>query len=164
MAQITFKGAVIQTKGDLPKVGAHAPLFHLNSKNGLKSLKDFIGKKVIATLPKIETQTCSMMSHNISKLATKYPQVKFLIVSTDSTDVQINFCDAQKIDNVTTLSVDKDNRFGADYGLLMTDGPIKDHLARSIIVLDENDRVVFTELVSEIAHEPNYAPIEPFLK
>ena len=164
MAQITFKNAPIQTSGDVPQPGAPAPQFHLNSKDGTKSLKDFSGKKVIATLPKIETQTCTMMSHNISKLAAKYPHIPFLIVSTDSTNVQMNFCEAQKIDNVITLSADIGNPFGTDYGLLMTDGPIKDHLARSIIVLDENDDVVFAKLVSEITQEPNYAEVEPFLK
>ena len=164
MAQITFKGAPIQTTGELPQIRTIAPQFHLNSKDGIKSLNDFPGKKVIATLPKIETQTCSMMSHQISKLANKYPHVKFLIVSTDSLEVQMNFCAAQKIDNVITLSADKKNPFGADYGLLMVDGPIKDHLARSMIVVDEKNCIVAVELVAEITHEPNYELIEKFLK
>ncbi len=156
MAEIHLKGKSIHTIGNLPN--GRAPDFRLVDKN-LKdhSLKDFQGKKkLLATVPSLDTETCSIMTKKLNEFAKVHPEIVFLTVSTDLPFAQKRFCDAGHVENVMTLSMMRDKEFGKAYGLLIQDGPIAGILARSIFVIDENDQIVYSELVDEVTTEPDY--------
>lgn len=158
MAEVKMKGNPVHTTGNVPAVNTKAPDFRLVDKN-LKdhTLKEYAGKrKVLATVPSMDTGTCSIMTKHFNEAAKKHPNVVFLIVSADLPFAQKRFCEQENVHNVITLSMMRDKEFGKAYGLLLSDGPIAGILTRSVFVLDEKDHILYEELVPEITTEPNY--------
>jgi thioredoxin-dependent peroxiredoxin len=158
MAQITLKGNTIQTLGDLPKVGSKALDFEL-IKNDLSkvSLKDFVGKRLVLNIfPSIDTGTCAASVRHFNKEAASLKNTTVLCVSRDLPFAQARFCGTEGIDNAITVSDFATGKFGKDYQLEITTGPLAHLLSRSVIVLDEHHHVIYTQQVSEIVDEPNY--------
>jgi len=142
----------------LPAKGAKASDFNLVKTDlGTASLNDFSGSKLILNIfPSIDTGTCAASVRQFNKLASELENTKVLCISRDLPFAQKRFCGAEGLDNVITLSDFATGDFGKNYGLELVDGPMKGLHARAIVVLDENHQVLHTELVSEIANEPNY--------
>lgn len=165
MAQIALKGKPIHTVGTLPPLHAKAPNFQLVDKD-LKdrSLQEFQGKrKLLITVPSLDTGVCSIMTKHFNEFAKKHPNLIFLTVSADLPFAQKRFCEAENVHNALVLSMMRNKDFGKAYGVLIQDGPLAGLLARSVLVLDEKDHVLYSELVSEITQEPNYSkPLEFF--
>ena len=158
MAQITHAGNAIHTNGDLPKVGSAAPDFKLQDAdlNDL-SLASFKGKKKLLNIvPSLDTPTCALSTKKFNEQAAKHPNTVMLIVSADLPFAQKRFCSAENTNSVKTLSTMRSRNFAKDYGVLITDGLLAGITARAVVVIDENDKVVYTELVPEIKQEPNY--------
>jgi len=158
MATVTLKGSPIHTNGNLPKVGGPAPDFKLVDKD-LKevSLGNFKGKKKLLNIvPSLDTAVCATSTRKFNNYAKGRQDVVIVSVSADLPFAQSRFCQAEHIDNVLTLSMMRSRDFAVDYGVLIQDGPLAGISARAVVVLDERDRVVYTELVPEIAQEPNY--------
>jgi len=158
MAQVLLKGKAFHTTGNLPPLHTKAPEFKLVDKDlHDRSLSEFHGKrKVIATVPSLDTATCSLMTKHFNEFAKKHQNFIILTVSADLPFAQKRFCEGEGVHNVITLSMMRNKDFGKAYGLLMEDGPLAGVLARSVFVLDEKDHVLYTELVNEITTEPNY--------
>jgi len=159
MAKITFKGNPVATSGDLPKVGGSAPDFTL-TKTDLAAItkKDLAGKNVVLNIfPSIDTGVCATSVRKFNQEASTLPDTVVLCVSKDLPFAMKRFCGAEGIDKVTTASWFKGQDFGKDFGVTMTDGPLAGLFARAVVVLDKTGKVTHTELVPEIAQEPNYA-------
>ncbi len=158
MAQLTFKGNPIHTSGDLPAVGQPAPDFKLVA-NDLKdlSLVDFSGKKKLLNIvPSLDTSVCALSTRKFNEYAKAHPDAVILVISADLPFAQKRFCGNEGLSNVVTLSMMRSRKFAKDYGVLLEDGPLAGLTARAIVVLDENNRVCYSELVPEIAQEPDY--------
>lgn len=158
MAKITLKGNPINTLGELPKVGGPAPAFKLTN-GDLKdvTLADFKGKKKLLNIfPSIDTPVCATSTKKFNDHAKANANTVMLMISADLPFAQGRFCGAENAKNVVTLSMMRDRNFAKDYGVLITDGPLAGITARAVVVIDQNDKVVYTELVPEIAQEPNY--------
>jgi len=158
MAQVTFKSNPIHTTGELPKVGSKAPDFLLTDKD-LKdrSLKDFKGrKKVLSFVPSLDTSVCSLSAKKFNQAMKHHKEAQVLIISADLPFAQNRLCTQEALENVTTLSLIRSKEAAKNYGVLIQDGPLAGLCARAVVVLDENDQVLYTELVPEITHEPNY--------
>jgi thiol peroxidase len=158
MAQVTLGGSPIHTNGDLPAVGAKAPDFKLTS-GDLKdlTLADFKGKrKILNIVPSLDTPVCATSTRKFNETAGKLPNTVVLVVSADLPFASKRFCTTEGLQNVTTLSLMRDKNFAKDYGVLIQDGPLAGVCARAVVVLDENDKVVYKQLVPEIKQEPDY--------
>lgn len=158
MSDVTLKGETIHTGGELPAVGAKAPNFSLVDQH-LKNrhLSDFQGKKkLISIVPSLDTDTCLLSSKKFNEAAKEHPNAVILIVSADLPFAQKRVCGLEKLENIVTLSLMRSKDFAFDYGVLITDGPMEGLTARAVLVLDENNMVLHSELVSEITSEPNY--------
>lgn len=158
MSKITFKGNEIHTNGTLPIVGVEAPNFK-GVKNDLSelSLNDLKGKKVILNIfPSLDTSVCATSVRKFNQKAASLPNTVVLAISKDLPFAQGRFCTTEGITNVVPLSAFRCDCFENEYGVLMTDGPLKGLFARSVVVIDGNGKVVYTELVPEITQEPNY--------
>jgi thiol peroxidase len=158
MAQITLKGIAVNTVGELPKVGEKAPDFLL-TKTDLSdiSLKDVSGKKVILNIfPSIDTPTCSTSVRKFNEEISKFNDAVVLCASLDLPFAHARFCETEGLKNVIAVSEMRNKEFGSSYGVRMTDGPLAGLLARSVVVLDENSKVIYTQLVGEITEEPDY--------
>jgi thioredoxin-dependent peroxiredoxin len=158
MATITLKGNTIHTNGELPATGEAAPDFRLvNAELQDVGLADFKGKKkVLNIFPSMDTPTCAQSTRTFNSKAGDHPDTVFLMISADLPFAMSRFCQAENIDNVISLSMMRSRNFAKDYGVLITDGPLAGIAARAIVVIDTDDKVVYTELVSEIADEPDY--------
>lgn len=158
MATVTLGGSPVHTSGELPSNGSTAIDFTL-VKDDLseKSLSDYTGTRLILNIfPSIDTGTCAASVRRFNQLASDLDNTKVLCISRDLPFAQKRFCGAEGIENVETLSDFQTGDFGKNYGLELTDSKLKGLHARAIVVLNENHEVLHTELVSEIANEPNY--------
>lgn len=158
MATTKFKGTEVNTNGSLPAVGSQAPDFTLvNGSLQEIKLSDFAGKRVLLNIfPSIDTGVCAASVRNFNKWAASQENVVVICVSKDLPFAQGRFCGAEGIENVTTASDFRYNSFATEYGVLLTDGPLQGLMARSVVAIDENGKVLYTELVPEIIEEPNY--------
>ncbi len=159
MATITFKGEInVNTSGELPAKGSVAPDFTL-VKNDLSevSLKDLKGKKLILNIfPSIDTGVCAASVRRFNKEAAAHPNTVILAISADLPFASGRFCSTEGIENVVSASVFRSPEFAKAYGILMADGPLKGLLARSVVAIDADGKVLYTELVPEVTNEPNY--------
>lgn len=157
MATTAFKGNPVQTVGDLPAAGDPAPDFTVTGSD-LSDIKlsDLAGKRVVLNVfPSIDTGVCATSVRKFNELAASLDNTAVVCVSADLPFALGRFCGAEGIENVQTGSVFRSS-FGADYGVTMADGPLQGLLARSVVVLDTDGKVLHTELVPEIGQEPDY--------
>ena len=158
MTKITFKGNPVNTGGSLPDVGSLAPDFSL-VKTDLSELKlsDLKGKNVVLNIfPSLDTGVCAASVRRFNKEASSLNNTTVLCISAALPFAAGRFCGAEGLENVVTLSTFRDHSFADKYGVLMTDGPLHGLLARAVVVVNPEGRVVYTELVPEIAQEPDY--------
>lgn len=157
MSTITFKGSNVQTAGSLPENGSQAKDFTLVGTDlSDKSLSDFKGKKVILNIfPSINTGVCATSVRKFNEAAANLDNTVVLCISKDLPFAQSEYCAAKGIENVEMLS-DFRTDFGNEYGVLMTDGPLKGLLSRAVVVINPEGKVVYQEQVPEIGQEPNY--------
>ncbi|CRZ14258.1 thiol peroxidase [Mycolicibacterium neworleansense] len=156
MAQITLRGNPINTVGDLPAVGSPAPGFSLTGTDlGAVTNDQFAGKSVLLNIfPSVDTPVCATSVRTFNQRAAE-SGATVLCVSNDLPFAQKRFCGAEGIENVTTASAFRDS-FGEDFGIALADGPMAGLLARAVVVIGADGNVVYSELVPEIAQEPNY--------
>ncbi|SDE63225.1 thiol peroxidase (atypical 2-Cys peroxiredoxin) [Pricia antarctica] len=158
MATITLKGNKVHTTGSLPATGSKAPDFEL-TKTDLShaSLSDYSGKKtVLNVFPSIDTGTCAQSVRQFNEKAAKLDNTAVLCISKDLPFAQARFCGAEGIENVEMLSDFRDGNFGKAYNLEFSDGPLQSLLSRVVVVINENQEIVYTEQVPEIVDEPDY--------
>lgn len=155
---VTLGGNPIQVGGTLPKAGATAPAFQLVAKDlSDVSLAAFAGKrKVLNIFPSVDTPTCAMSVRKFNAQASQLNNTVVLCISADLPFAQSRFCGAEGLDNVQTLSTMRGREFMQNYGVAIESGPLTGLTARAVVVLDENNHVLHSELVSEIKNEPNY--------
>jgi thioredoxin-dependent peroxiredoxin len=158
MADVLFKGAPAHTNGDLPKVGSQAPDFKLTTGDLSEvSLANFKGKKKLLSIAhSLDTGVCAASTKRFNDFARTRSDVVVLVVSCDLPFAQTRFCGSEGISNVVTLSMMRNRKFAEDYGVLLLDSPIAGLSARATLVLDENDKVLYTQLGPELTVEPNY--------
>ncbi len=158
MAKITLQGNEINTNGDLPAVGSSAPEFKLTTQDlEDKTLADFAGKKKLLNIvPSLDTGVCAMSTKKFNEELGGRDDVVVLIISADLPFAMGRFCEAEGTNKVVNLSMMRSKNFAKDYGVLIQDGPLAGITARAVMVLDENNQVAYTELVPEIAQEPDY--------
>src|SRR3982751_1650782 len=158
MPNVTLGGNPIKVNGNFPKKGDTAPDFVLTG-NDLKdvSLADYAGKrKVLNIVPSLDTPTCAQSTRMFNEKASAMNNAVVLVISADLPFAMSRFCSAEGLNNVVTLSTFRGRDFHAKYGVDITDGPLRGLTARAVVVLDEGNKVLHSELVPEIANEPNY--------
>jgi thioredoxin-dependent peroxiredoxin len=158
MTTVTLGGNPVNTAGSLPAVGSAAPAFNL-TKGDLSPLTnaDLAGKRVVLNIfPSVDTPTCATSVRKFNEAAAGLENAVVVCVSADLPFAQGRFCGAEGITNVTTASSFRSADFGTTYGVVLTDSAFAGLLARAVVVIDEAGKVTHTELVGEIANEPNY--------
>jgi thioredoxin-dependent peroxiredoxin len=158
MGQVTLRGNAVSTSGELPKVGSTAPAFQLTRSDLSEvSLADLAGQRVVLNIfPSIDTAVCATSVRTFNARADKLDNTVVLCVSADLPFAAGRFCGAEGLTNVSTGSDFRHKDFGTHYGVTMTSGPLAGLLARSVVVIDTEGKVVHSELVPEIAQEPDY--------
>jgi thioredoxin-dependent peroxiredoxin len=156
MAHITLRGNAINTVGELPAVGSKAPAFSLTGADlGVVTNDQFSGKPVLLNIfPSVDTPVCAISVRKFNERAAG-GGATVVNVSKDLPFAQKRFCGAEGIENVTTASAFRDS-FGEDYGTTIVDGPMAGLLARAVVVIGADGNIAYTQLVPEIAEEPDY--------
>ena len=158
MATVTLKGNPVDVAGTLPAVGTAAPAFTLTAGDlSDVGLAAFAGKKKILNIfPSVDTPTCATSVRKFNEKAAARDGVAVLCISADLPFAQKRFCGAEGIEGVANLSTFRNPGFAEAYGVKLASGPLAGLTARAVVVLDENDQVLHSELVAEVADEPNY--------
>ena len=159
MATVLLGGKTpVKLNGELPEVGSSAPDFTLvNTELKDVSLKDFSGKKKLLNIvPSLDTPVCAKSTRIFNERAAGAANTAVLVISADLPFAMNRFCGAEGLNDVVTLSTFRNRDFHAKYGVDMTDGPLKGLAARGVVVMDENNKVLYSELVPEIKQEPDY--------
>ena len=157
MAQTALGGNPVNTIGDLPSVGSATPSFSV-TKADLSDITpaDLAGQRVVINIfPSLDTATCATSVRKFNELASGLDNTTVLCVSADLPFAQARFCGAEGLSNVVTASTFRSD-FGTAYGVKLIDGKMAGLMARSVVVLDENGKVLHSQLVPEIAQEPDY--------
>ena len=158
MATITFKGNEVHTVGDLPAVGSPAPDFSLvDGELGEATLVSFVGKTVILNIvPSLDTGICALSAKRFNQEAAGLGSTIIVNVSADLPFAQGRFCEAEKLEAISNLSVFRSPEFGTAYGTTMTDGPLRGLQSRAVVIINSEGTVIYTEQVPEIVQEPDY--------
>jgi len=158
MATVTLKGNEIHTLGSLPAIGSSTPGFNLTMTDlSSRSLSAYEGRKLVLNIfPSIDTGTCAASVRQFNQEAAELENTIVLCISKDLPFAQTRFCGAEGIENVVMLSDYKNGGFGKAYQVEFTDGPLQGLLSRSVVVVNGNGNVVYTEQVPETVDEPNY--------
>ena len=156
---VTLRGNPVRVDGDLPAAGAQAPDFKLTSGTLADvSLKDFAGKrKVLNIVPSLDTPTCAVSARKFNESAGDLNNTTVLVVSADLPFAARRFCELEGLKNVAHLSTFRHPEFLKAWGVALAEGPMAGLTARAVVVLDENDKVIHSQMVPEIAQEPDDA-------
>lgn len=155
---VHFQGNPVEVAGHFPQAGEQAKPFTLVAKNLTDvSLSEYAGKrKVLNIFPSIDTGVCAASVRRFNQLASELNNAVVLCISADLPFAQSRFCGADNLNNVVTLSTLRGAAFKSDYGVEIAAGALAGLTARAVVVLDEQDKVVYSQLVSEITTEPDY--------
>lgn len=156
---VTMRGNPLTLLGQELKPGQKAPDFSLVTNDMAQvSLADFSGKALaLVSVPSLDTPTCAIETRRFNAEAAKLSDdVRILTISMDLPFAQKRWCGAMGIDKVQTLSDHREASFGLNYGVLIKELRL---LARAVFVVDKAGVVTFSELVREIADEPNYEAV-----
>ncbi len=158
MSQVTLGGNPIDVSGTFPGAGSQGAEFTLVGTDlGDVKLANFFGKrKVLNIVPSLDTPTCATSTRKFNEAAGKLANTVVVVVSGDLPFAMKRFCTTEGIENVVSASTFRGHEFAQAYGVDITSGPLKGLTARAVVVLDENNKVLHSELVSEIKQEPNY--------
>ena len=159
MATVTLHGNETHLEGTLPEVGGTAPEFILVDRDLNEVTLSTFGdsRKLISILPSLDTPVCAKSSIQFNQEAQKLDNKSVvLVVSSDLPFAMTRFCTDQGADRLITLSMMRNRDFARDYGVLIAEGPLAGITTRAVVVLDNSNKVVYTELVPEIGDEPNY--------
>ena len=156
MANITLKGTPVTTSGEIPAVGTDAPDFKLVAQDlGTVTLENYQGKrKILNIFPSIDTPVCALSVKAFTKNAADKDNTVVLHIAADLPFASKRFCGAEGVENAQTLSTFR-GEFSKDYGLEIVDGPLEGLCSRVVLVLDENNKVIYGEQVDAIEKEPN---------
>jgi thiol peroxidase len=159
MASITLKGNPIHTSGDLPAVGTKAPTFKLtNTDLADVGLDSFAGKVIVLNIfPSVDTPVCAASVRRFNAEVAALGDTVVLCTSADLPFAHKRFCGAEGLDRVHSVSDLRDKDFGKRYGVSIVDGPLAGLLARAVVVIGKDGNIKYTQLVPEIAEEPDYA-------
>ena len=163
---VHFQGNPVSVAGSIPQAGSKAQAFTLVAKDlSDVTLGQFAGKrKVLNIFPSIDTGVCAASVRKFNQLATEMDNTVVLCISADLPFAQARFCGAEGLENVQNLSTLRGREFLENSGVAIADGPLAGLTARAVVVLDENNNVLHSELVQEIAEEPNYEAALAVLK
>jgi thiol peroxidase len=161
MATVTLKGNPIELVGTLPQVGSKAPDFRLVGEDLQDvTLASFAGKrKILNIVPSLDTSVCATSARKFNERAKEIPNCAVVIVSADLPFASERFRTNEKLNEIVTLAMMRSKDFARDYGVLMSTGPLAGICARAVVVLDENDKVLHSELVPELGREPDYEKV-----
>ena len=158
MAKVTLKGNEVNTNSDIVSVGTSAPDFTLvDSDLNDVSLSNFEGKnKILSIVPSLDTPVCQKSTLVFNEKVNQLNDTVMLIVSSDLPFAMKRFCTAESLDNVVPVSMMRTRSFAKDYGVLLVDGPLSGITTRAVVTISKDNKILHSELVSEIANEPNY--------
>ncbi|WP_312921482.1 thiol peroxidase [Stutzerimonas nitrititolerans] len=158
MTEVTLKGSPIEIAGDFPQAGQQAKPFRLVGTDlSDVELASFVGKrKVLNIFPSVDTPTCATSVRKFNAQANDLANTVVVCISADLPFAQARFCGAEGLANVINLSTMRGSQFLRDYGVAITSGPLAGLAARAVVVIDEQNKVLHSELVAEIGNEPDY--------
>ena len=158
MHTVYFKGIPCHTYGTVPQVGTDAPCFHLTGAdlNRVQCL-DFKGQRVVLNIfPSLDTEVCARSVRRFNQEAASIENTAVICVSMDLPFAMKRFCTAEGIENVIVASAFRSPLFGQKFGVQLCYGPLAGLLTRAVVIIGEDRKIIYQEVVEEITEEPDY--------
>lgn len=164
--KVITRGVEVFTNGYMPEVGKTAPEFAATDKGMDEvSISSFKGKRVILNIfPSLDTPTCALSVRQFNTEAASLENTVVLCISKDLPFAQSRFCSTEGLERVVPLSVFRSEDFDKNYGLIITEGPMRGLTTRAVIVIDETGKIVYRQLVKNVSEEPDYRKAIELLK
>lgn len=161
MGRIVFNGTAYRMAGDLPAIGSRAPdVAMVNSEFQDVSLSNWLGKrKVLDIVTSIDSPECAESIVTLDRLLGEREDVAMLVISCDTPFAHRRFSKKHGLKNAVGLSSLRHQGFGRNYGVEVMEGPLEGLYGRAILVLDENDTVVYGEAIEDPARDPDYGAV-----
>ena len=158
MAKVTLKGNEVNTNSEIVEAGQSAPDFILvDSDLNNVSLASYEGKnKILSIVPSLDTPVCQKSTVIFNEKVSKLENTVMLIVSSDLPFAMKRFCISESLGDVIPVSMMRSRNFAKDYGVLLIDGPLSGITSRAVVTISPENKILYSELVSEIANEPDY--------
>lgn len=158
MTTVTLAGNPIEILGNFPTVGDKIDNFSLVATDlSSVNLADFDGKrKILNIFPSVDTGICATSVRVFNEQAAKLDNTVVLCISADLPFAHARFCGAEGIESVKSLSTFRTPALLEQLGVAISTGPLANLSARAVIVLDEQNTVLHSQLVPEIKQEPDY--------
>lgn len=155
--EITVHGQNVELLGKEKKVGSEAPAAKVYETTGEQSVIGMIApeNQLIIAIPSLKTEVCSLGAKKFNDLIADFKKLKTIMVTTDDTEFVTDFIQRENIENADIL-IDKDRHFAKKFGLLISDGKLKDRLARAVFLVDREGIINYREIVPEIVDEVDY--------
>lgn len=156
--RVITRGLEVSTNGYMPEVGVMAPDFSATDKGMNEiSLSSFKGKKVVLNIfPSLDTPTCALSVRQFNTEAASLENTVVLCISKDLPFAQSRFCSTEGLDRVVPLSVFRSEDFDKNYGLIISEGPMRGLTTRAVIVIDETGKIIYRQLIRNVSDEPDY--------
>lgn len=156
--KVITRGQEVSTSGNMPAVGVQAPDFTATDKEMKEvSLSYFRGKYVVLNIfPSLDTPTCALSVRHFNEVASALDNTVVLCLSKDLPFAQSRFCAVEGISNVVPLSLFRSDSFDRQYGLIITEGPMRQLAARAVLVINPDGKIIYRQLVTNISEEPDY--------
>lgn len=164
--KVVTRGIEVATNGYMPEVGGIAPDFSATDKNMNEvNLSSFRGKKVVLNIfPSLDTPTCALSVRQFNAEAASLENTVVLCISKDLPFAQSRFCSVEGLERVIPLSVFRSESFDNNYGLIITEGPLRGLSTRAVIVLDESGKIIYRQIIRNVSEEPDYRSAVEILK
>lgn len=158
MENLYFNGQPCHTYGTVPSVGETAPDFTLTGVNlDPVKLSDYKGKQVVLNIfPSLDTAVCARSVRRFNEDASKLEDTVVLCISEDLPFAMARFCTLEGLNDVIPASAFRSPEFVEKYGVQLIDGPLKGLLARVVLIVDKEGKIIYRDVVEEITHDPDY--------
>lgn len=155
--EITVHGTKTALLGKEQKVGSEAPAARINKLDGSQNVIGMIAPTVqlLIAIPSLKTEVCSLGAKKFNDLVKQYNKLTTVMITTDDEEFVSDFVSKEGIDSAEVV-MDKGGNFAKKYGLQISEGKLKDKLARAVYIIDREGIIVYKEIVSEIVDEVDY--------
>lgn len=155
--QITVHGTPTQLLGKKIGIGNEAPAARITKLDGTQNVIGMIAPttQLLIAIPSLKTEVCSLGAKKFNDMVKKFSKLSTTMITTDDIDFLNEYAKNESIENAEIV-IDTNLNFAKKYGLQISEGKLKDRLARAVYVVDREGLIIYKEIVPEIVDEVNY--------
>ncbi len=155
--QITVHGTPVTLEVKELKIGKEAPAARITKLDGTQNVIGMIASNIqlLITIPSLKTEVCSLGAKKFNALVQQFKNLTTVMITTDDKEVVKEFAQKESIESAEIV-LDTELQFAKKFGVLISEGKLKNRLARAVFVIDREGIIAYKEIVAEIVDEIDY--------